>query len=116
MEDKKQIRELKQQVQELQEKVNLLSVNIKPLKDTEIAAGLAAMPKESIFAVFAIVARARADVQRAASEPDCGSAETRAHACGGVYWLERLSDDLLSKYTAAAAKRYEYLLMGKPKI
>lgn len=100
----------------MQEKVNLLSVNVKPLKDAEIAAGLAAMPKESIFAVFAVVARARADVLRAASEPDCGSAETRAHACGGVYWLERLSDDLLDKYTASSAKRYEYLLMGKPKI
>lgn len=115
MEDKEQIRELKRQVQELQEKTELLSVNVKPLKDAEIAAGLAAMPKESILAVFAVVARARADVLRAASEPDCGSAETRAHACGGVYWLEQLSGDLLDKYTSACSKRYTNLLMEKPR-
>lgn len=114
MEEKEQT--LRQQLKELQEKVRLLSVNVNPLKDAEIAAGLAAIPTESMRAVFAIVARAQADVRRAASEPDCGTAETRAHACGGVYWLGQLSDELLNTYTSASAKKYEYLLMGKPKI
>ena len=59
--------------------------------------------------------RTCADVRRAASEPDCGSAETRAHACGGVYWLEQLSGDLLDKYTSACSKRYTNLLMEKPR-
>ena len=116
MDDKEQTKELRQQLKDLQEKVRLLSVNVTPLKDAEIAAGLAAIPTESMRAVFAVVARTRADVQRAASEPDCSTAETRAHACGGVYWLEQLSGDLLDKYTSASAKKYEYLLMGKPKI
>ena len=115
MEEKEQIRKLEQQLKELQEKVRLLSVNVNPLKDAEIAAGLAVIPTESMRAVFAVVARTCADVRRAASEPDYGSAETRAHACGGVYWLEQLSGDLLDKYTSACSKRYTNLLMEKPR-